>query len=264
MADFGIQHYLANSSRERESDKVEYVMIDHDLWSWVMWFFVGPSLWQSLPSLGKDSSLPPTPINQKLNRYLNSNSLFLWFTKTFTGKKTEIYLHEIEHSFQTLSSKQNYISAWVWMLQSLPISSFVGKINAKWGNNPFVTQQVGANLTTTGGGIKMFTHLVFDWFQYKRYERKFPHNLNISIQIFLRVLLYQFLLDRQNGDTTICQMSDTGLGFQSYFFCPYWFNCKSLPFFYFLTFEKGRLPYIHQVGRSVGWSVGVTINFFNI
>ena len=110
------------------------------------------------------------------------------------------------------------------MLQSLPISSFVGKMNAKWGNNPFVTQQVGANLTTTGGGIKMFTHLVFDWFQYKRYERKFPHNLNISIQIFLRVLLYQFLLDRQNGDTTICQMSDTGLGFQSYFFCPYWFN----------------------------------------
>ena len=97
-------------------------------------------------------------------------------------------------------------------------------MNAKWGNNPFVTQQVGANLTTTGGGIKMFTHLVFDWFQYKRYERKFPHNLNISIQIFLRVLLYQFLLDRQNGDTTICQMSDTGLGFQSYFFCPYWFN----------------------------------------
>ena len=87
MADFGIQPSLANSSRERESDKVEYVMIDHDLWSWVMWFFVGPSLWQSLPSLGKDSSLPPTPINQKLNRYLNSNSLFLWFTKTYHGKK---------------------------------------------------------------------------------------------------------------------------------------------------------------------------------
>ena len=34
--------------------------------------------------------------------------------------------------------------------------------------------------------------------------------------------------------------------------------------FYFLTFEKGRLPYIYPVGRSVGWSVGVTINFFNI
>ena len=32
--------------------------------------------------------------------------------------------------------------------------------------------------------------------------------------------------------------------------------CKSLPFFYFLTFEKGRLLYIHPVGRSVGWSVG--------
>ena len=29
--------------------------------------------------------------------------------------------------------------------------------------------------------------------------------------------------------------------------------CKSLPFIYFLTFEKGRLPYIHPVGRSVGW-----------
>ena len=37
-------------------------------------------------------------------------------------------------------------------------------------------------------------------------------------------------------------------------------NCKSLPFFYFLTFEKGRLPYIHPVG----WSVAVTLNFFNI
>ena len=32
--------------------------------------------------------------------------------------------------------------------------------------------------------------------------------------------------------------------------------CKSLPFFYFLTFEKGRLLYIHHVGRVVGWSVG--------
>ena len=32
-------------------------------------------------------------------------------------------------------------------------------------------------------------------------------------------------------------------------------NCKSLPFFYFLTFEKGRLLYIHPVGRLVGWSV---------
>ena len=40
--------------------------------------------------------------------------------------------------------------------------------------------------------------------------------------------------------------------------------CKSLPFFYFLTFEKGRLLYIHPVGRLVGWSVDVTINFFNI
>ena len=27
-------------------------------------------------------------------------------------------------------------------------------------------------------------------------------------------------------------------------------------FFYFLTFEKGKLLYIHPVGRSVGWSVG--------
>ena len=36
--------------------------------------------------------------------------------------------------------------------------------------------------------------------------------------------------------------------------------CKSLPFFYFLTFDKGRLLYIHPVGwlvgRLVGWSVG--------
>ena len=39
---------------------------------------------------------------------------------------------------------------------------------------------------------------------------------------------------------------------------------KSLPFFYFLTFEKGKLPYIHPVGQSVGRLVDVTINFFNI
>ena len=45
------------------------------------------------------------------------------------------------------------------------------------------------------------------------------------------------------------------------------FSCKSLPFFYFLIFEKGRLPYIHLVGRSVGWSVGWLTSpliFFNI
>ena len=42
-------------------------------------------------------------------------------------------------------------------------------------------------------------------------------------------------------------------------------NCKSLPFFYFLNFEKGRLLYIHPVGWLVGRSVDVTINFsFNI
>ena len=44
--------------------------------------------------------------------------------------------------------------------------------------------------------------------------------------------------------------------------CYHRVYCKSLPFFYFLTFEKGRLPYIHRVGWSVGWSVDVTINFF--
>ena len=149
MADFGIQHYLANSSRERESDKVEYVMIDHDLWSWVMWFFVGPSLWQSLPSLGKDSSLPPTPINQKLNRYLNSNSLFLWFTKTYHGKKTELYLHEIE-------SSNLYQSQPLW---------------AKWMPSEEITHLWLNKLVQVGRGLKIFTHLVFDWFQYKRYER---------------------------------------------------------------------------------------------
>ena len=31
--------------------------------------------------------------------------------------------------------------------------------------------------------------------------------------------------------------------------------CKSLPFFYFLTFKKGRLLYIHPVGWLVGRSV---------
>ena len=37
--------------------------------------------------------------------------------------------------------------------------------------------------------------------------------------------------------------------------------CKSLPFFYFLTFEKGRLLYIHPVGQLVGRLVDVTINY---
>ena len=41
-----------------------------------------------------------------------------------------------------------------------------------------------------------------------------------------------------------------------YWYCIdawFWCFCKSLPFFYFLTFEKGRLLYIHPVGRLVGW-----------
>ena len=45
--------------------------------------------------------------------------------------------------------------------------------------------------------------------------------------------------------------------------------CKSLPFFYFLTFEKADcsifvLLVVWLVGRLVGWSVDVTINSFNI
>ena len=35
-------------------------------------------------------------------------------------------------------------------------------------------------------------------------------------------------------------------------------------FFLFPNFQKGRLLYIHPVGRSVGWLVDVTINFFDI
>ena len=35
-------------------------------------------------------------------------------------------------------------------------------------------------------------------------------------------------------------------------------------FFLLCKFRKGRLLYIRPVGRSVGWSVGVTINCFNI
>ena len=40
------------------------------------------------------------------------------------------------------------------------------------------------------------------------------------------------------------------------FFCSGKYNCKSLPFFYCLTFEKGRLLYNHPVGWLVGRSVG--------
>ena len=38
-------------------------------------------------------------------------------------------------------------------------------------------------------------------------------------------------------------------------------NCKSLPFFYFLTFKKADCPIF---ALSVGWSVDATVNFFNI
>ena len=38
-------------------------------------------------------------------------------------------------------------------------------------------------------------------------------------------------------------------------------NCKSLPFFYFLIFEKGRLLYIRPVGRLVGRSVGRSVGW---
>ena len=39
-------------------------------------------------------------------------------------------------------------------------------------------------------------------------------------------------------------------------------NCKSLPFFYFLTFEKADCSiFALSVGWLAGWSVDVTINF---
>ena len=38
----------------------------------------------------------------------------------------------------------------------------------------------------------------------------------------------------------------------------------NLCLFLFSSFRKGILLYIHPVGRSVGWLVDVTINFFNI
>ena len=45
----------------------------------------------------------------------------------------------------------------------------------------------------------------------------------------------------------------------------FFFYCKSLPFFSFLTFEKADCSiFALLVGWSVGWSVDVTINSFNI
>ena len=42
-------------------------------------------------------------------------------------------------------------------------------------------------------------------------------------------------------------------------------DCKSLFFFYFLTFEKADSTiFALLVGWSVDWLVGVTINLFNI
>ena len=46
-----------------------------------------------------------------------------------------------------------------------------------------------------------------------------------------------------------------------FFCCKY---CKSLPFFYFLTFKKGRLLYIHFSDIfPVGWSVGPLLDEAN-
>ena len=46
--------------------------------------------------------------------------------------------------------------------------------------------------------------------------------------------------------------------------CKDWARIANLCLFLFSNFRKGRLLYIRPVGRSVGWLVDVTINFFNI
>ena len=98
-------------------------------------------------------------------------------------------------------------------IASLPIPCLcVAKIKAKWAKKQFVTQQVEPNLTAEG--FLMFKHLR---------QSKLWGIEKTQIQpklFFCKVALYQSLLSRQNEDTTICQMSVTGLDFQSYLSLP--------------------------------------------
>ena len=66
-----------------------------DLWSAVMWFFAGPSLWQSLASLGKHSSLLLTPINQKPNQSINQKP-----NQTLTSNHNDLLCICLRSSFE--------------------------------------------------------------------------------------------------------------------------------------------------------------------
>ena len=64
-----------------------------------------------------------------------------------------------------------------------------------------------------------------------------------------------------NVSLRMVQRVQTNWSHCTQFYCVIWPipYCKSLPFFYFLTFEKGRSLYIHPVGRSVGWLVSWSV-----
>ena len=75
-----------------------------------------------------------------------------------------------------------------------------------------------------------------------------------------RLALLSWLLPR-NVAAVLHLLGDNTHLLEVFFCCC----CKSLPFFYCLNFEKADCSiFALLVGRSVGWSVDVTINFFNI
>ena len=83
--------------------------------------------------------------------------------------------------------------------------------------------------------------------------------LEAHISIFLHRCLDRHSFKSQTTDVCVAiflthhfQLANSNEIFK----LPIWPNCKSLPFFYFPTFEKGRLLYIHPVGWLVGGSVG--------
>ena len=99
------------------------------------------------------------------------------------------------------------------------------------------------------------------YFQSSHGPHKIQSDKELDIQVWLTPPSFSLLLPadclntRFLGVPRLCAVSDHPL----YIFVYLCVNCKSLPFFYFLTFEKGSLLYIDPVGWSVGRSTSPLI-----